>query len=137
VLEVHGRLDVHDNPVAKQVHRLMKERRLTGWSFGYTVPPDGQQRRDGVNEVSEVDLVEVGPTLKGANPEAQLQAVKTALREANGDSGFEAMRSVDRQYDEESRKRMRSRERDAELEELVKEYASKPRKPITVKTFRV
>ena len=32
---------------------------------------------------------------------------------------------------------MRSRERDAELEELVKEYASKPSKPITVKTFKV
>jgi HK97 family phage prohead protease len=70
-LEVQGRLDVHDNAVAKQVHRLMKEGRLSGWSFGYTLPEGVQARRNGTNEVSEVDLVEVGPTLKGSNREAQ------------------------------------------------------------------
>lgn len=76
-LVVNGSLDIHDNPVAKQVHRLMKERRLKGWSFGYTVPKGGQKRSNGVNEVSEVDLIEAGPTLKGANPQAELQAIKS------------------------------------------------------------
>ena len=52
-LEVQDRLNVHDNAVAKQVHRLMKERRLTGWSIGYTLPEGVQARRNGVNEVSE------------------------------------------------------------------------------------
>jgi Caudovirus prohead serine protease len=47
----------------------MKERRLAGWSFGYTLREGVQARRNGINEVSEVDLVEVGPTLKGANRE--------------------------------------------------------------------
>lgn len=32
-----------------------------------------------VNEISELDLIEIGPTLKGANPEAQLQAAKAWL----------------------------------------------------------
>lgn len=79
-LVVQGQLDM-DNPVAKQVHKLMKDRLLKGWSFGYTVPQGGQKMKDGVNEVTQVDLIEVGPTLKGANPEARLEAVKAALHE--------------------------------------------------------
>lgn len=74
-LLVQGQMDM-DNEVARQVHKLMRERLLKGWSFGYTVPDGGQKRNDGANEVTEVDLIEVGPTLKGANPEAQLEAVK-------------------------------------------------------------
>lgn len=84
-LEVTGHLDIEnlDNPVPKQVHRLMKEGLLRGWSFGYTVPDGGEKIDDkGVNEVSAVDLVEVGPTLKGANPEAELQAVKSLVADA-------------------------------------------------------
>lgn len=77
-LLVQGKLDM-DNPLAKQVHNLMSRRLLKGWSFGYTVPAGGQKRNNGANEVMEVDLVEVGPTLKGANPEAQLQAVKSGI----------------------------------------------------------
>lgn len=75
-LVVQGRLDLQDNPTAKQVHKLMKKRLLKGWSFAYTVPEGGQKMVDGVNEVNEVDLIEVGPTLKGANPEARLEAIK-------------------------------------------------------------
>lgn len=77
-LLVQGRLDL-ENPLAKQVHNLMSRRLLKGWSFGYTVPKGGQKRANGANEITEVDLVEVGPTLKGANPEAQLQAVKSGM----------------------------------------------------------
>lgn len=78
-LVLSGQLDISDNPVAKQTYKLMKERRLTGFSFGYTVPDGGQEKKNGANEISEIDLIEAGPTLKGANPEAQLQAVKSAL----------------------------------------------------------
>lgn len=79
-LVVQGQLDL-SNPIGKQVHKLMKERLLKGWSFGYTVPQGGQGQKNGANEVTEVDLVEVGPTLKGANPEAHLEAIKSALEE--------------------------------------------------------
>jgi HK97 family phage prohead protease len=80
-LLVQGKLDIaNGNAVADQVYKLMKQRLLKGWSFGYTVPEGGQKLDDeGVNEVSEVDLFEVGPTLKGANPEALTQGIKSAL----------------------------------------------------------
>jgi HK97 family phage prohead protease len=77
-LMVNGKLDLEDNPKASYIHKLMKERLIKGWSFGYTVPKGGQERKDGANEVSEVDLIETGPTLKGMNDQAELQAVKAA-----------------------------------------------------------
>ena len=80
-LMVQGKLDLK-NKVAEQVRSLMSDRLLTGMSFGYTVPKDGEKlAEDGANEVYEVDLIEVGPTLRGANPEAQLQSIKSALAE--------------------------------------------------------
>jgi uncharacterized protein len=81
-LWVKGHLDVADNEVARQVHKLMRRRSLREFSFGYRVPQGGQKRgKDGANEVTEIDLVEVGPTLKGANPETELHAVKSALED--------------------------------------------------------
>lgn len=81
-LLVKGTLDINDNDVARQVYKLMKRRSLKAFSFGYLVPDGGEHLAEGgVNELSEVDLVEIGPTLQGANPEAQLQAVKSALAE--------------------------------------------------------
>ncbi len=82
-LQVNGTLDT-SNPVGKQVYSLMKQRLIKGWSFGYTVPEGGEKVNDGVNEVSQVELIEVGPTLKGANPEAQLQAIK-AMKQLDAD----------------------------------------------------
>jgi uncharacterized protein len=80
---VKGQLDL-DNPVAMQTYRLMKRRSLKAFSFGYEVL-DEKRTRDGVNELVEIDLHEVGPTLVGANPDAQLQAVKSAIQaEATG-----------------------------------------------------
>lgn len=79
-LWVKGHLDIADNPVAKQVHKLLKRRSLKEFSIGYRVPEGGEKRaKDGANEIAEIDLVEAGPTLKGANAETELHAVKTAL----------------------------------------------------------
>lgn len=77
-LIVQGQLDIKDNPTAKQVHKLLKDRVLKGWSFAYQVPKGGEKRNNGANEISEVELIETGPTLVGANPEAELQVVKAA-----------------------------------------------------------
>jgi HK97 family phage prohead protease len=74
-LMVQGQLFM-DKEAGRDVYRLMKEGLLTGWSFGYKVPAGGQKKNGKVNEVTEVDLFEVGPTLVGMNPEAQLQSVK-------------------------------------------------------------
>lgn len=81
-LYVKGRLDVADNPVARQVHKLMERRSLKEFSFGYSVPKGGEKRaKDGANDLLEIDLAEVGPTLKGMNPATELHAVKSAVVE--------------------------------------------------------
>jgi HK97 family phage prohead protease len=69
-LLVKGQLDIEDNELAKQVHRLMQRGTLT---------KGGQETKDGVTEISEIsDLFEVGPTLIGMNAEAQLVEAKSA-----------------------------------------------------------
>lgn len=82
LLVKEGHLDIEDNPVARQVYKLMKQRRLKEFSFGYKVPRGGEKRaNDGANELHEIELIELGPTLKGANPDTELHAVKSALAE--------------------------------------------------------
>lgn len=77
-----GILDIGDNDVARQVHKLMKRRSLREFSFGYTVPSGGERRtKEGVNELSALNLVEVGPTLKGMNPKTELHGVKSAIEQ--------------------------------------------------------
>ena len=77
-LLVKGRLDVDDNPIARRVHKLMSRRSLKEFSFGYSVPSGGQRKADdGANELIEIDLYEVGPTLKGMNPATELHSVKS------------------------------------------------------------
>lgn len=79
-LWVKGTLDVGDNDVARQVHKLMKRRSLKEFSFGYEIAENGSKRaKDGANELLDLDLAEVGPTLKGMNPATELHAVKSAL----------------------------------------------------------
>lgn len=79
-LLVKGTLDVTDNEVARQVHKLLKRRSLREFSFGYDVPEGGSKRaKDGALDLNEIDLVEVGPTLKGMNEATELYAVKSLL----------------------------------------------------------
>lgn len=73
-LVVKGTLDL-DNEFAAQVYRLLSERRVKELSFGYNVL-DAEQK-DGALNLTELDLIEVGPTLKGMNPATQLLAVKS------------------------------------------------------------
>lgn len=71
-------LDVEDNPVAAQLHRLIKRRIIREHSFAYDVIRE-RKASDGANELVEVDLIELGPTLKGANPATEVIAVKSAV----------------------------------------------------------
>lgn len=83
-LLVKGKLDIADNAVAAQVYKLMKRRSLKEFSIGYKVPAGGEHSaEDGANDITEIDLVECGPTLKGANSETELQSVKSALDETD------------------------------------------------------
>lgn len=74
-LLVKGTLDIDDNQFAAQVYRLLSERRVKELSFGYTTIDSKQ--KDGANELRELDLIEVGPTLKGMNASTELLAVKS------------------------------------------------------------
>lgn len=78
-LQITGQLDL-DKPFAKQVYDLLVDRRVKEFSFAYDVLNE-QRAKDGANNLTELGLIEVGPTLKGANPETQLIAAK-ALDEA-------------------------------------------------------
>lgn len=71
-------LDIDDNPAAAQVYRLMKRGSLKEHSFAYTVNKN-RTAKDGANELLDLDVIEVGPTLKGMNPDTEVLAVKSAL----------------------------------------------------------
>jgi HK97 family phage prohead protease len=72
-LYVKAQLDMEDPPAAK-TFKLMQRGTLAEFSFSYDVIREKAQ--NGANELLELDLIEVGPTLKGANPETQLLTVK-------------------------------------------------------------
>lgn len=75
-----GVLDVQDNPMAKQVYRLMQRRTLKEFSFGYRVPQGGERKaQDGAFDLLKLDLIEFGPCLKGVNPATELLAIKSEL----------------------------------------------------------
>ena len=79
LLVKRGRIDL-DRPFAEQVFHLLERRRVKEFSFGYQVR-DAETAKDGAYNLLDVDLFELGPTLKGMNPETELLAVK-ALAEA-------------------------------------------------------
>jgi HK97 family phage prohead protease len=70
-LLVKATLDINDNPLAMQVWKNMARKTLNEASFAYDVVQESglKKGRDGANDIFQVDLLEVGPTLKGANPE--------------------------------------------------------------------
>lgn len=81
-LLVQAQLDVANNERAKYVARLLAERRVTQFSFGYyakewDVVEDPNYGP--VRELKAVDLFEVGPTLLGMNPATQLVQAASAL----------------------------------------------------------
>jgi HK97 family phage prohead protease len=71
-------LDIDDNPLAKQVYKLMKRRSLKEHSFAYDVKRE-KNAKDGANELLELDIIEIGPTLKGVNPSTEVLAVKAVV----------------------------------------------------------
>lgn len=75
-LWVKGRLDL-DSPTASLVHRHMRSRTIRKFSFAYDVLGSHPSRKDsGVTELTELDVIEVGPTLIPANPATDLVTVK-------------------------------------------------------------
>lgn len=82
-LHVRAQLDMDDPPAAK-VFRLMQRGTLAEFSFAYDIVEEKLQ--NGANELLKLDVIEVGPTLKGMNPETQLLGVKALIAEAKADA---------------------------------------------------
>lgn len=83
-LWVRGRIDLDEDAAkARRVHRLLKGRRVTQFSFSYDVLEGAfvQTEDESFYELRKLKLYEVGPTLIGANQETELLAVKAASPE--------------------------------------------------------
>ena len=77
-LWVQAELDM-DNPTAQQVHKLLKSRRVSQFSFAYDVQDHAlATAEDGTEylELRKLKLHEVGPCLVGVNQETELLAAK-------------------------------------------------------------
>lgn len=88
-LWIRGKLDVDERDTyASLIWRKMKSRLVREFSFAYDVL-DEKAADDGANELLELELLEVGPCLKGVNPNTQLLAVKREPSElgAGGKAG--------------------------------------------------
>ena len=78
-LEVDAILDIEDNPTARRVWQQMAKGRIGEFSVSGRIPPDGwrivylgDEVCDYEVHITEVELWEVGPCFKGANPETEL-----------------------------------------------------------------
>jgi HK97 family phage prohead protease len=78
-LQVKAQLDL-DNPMGKQVYRLLKGRRVSRMSFAYDIVDSGHGEMDGqdVYELRKLKIHEVSVVQVPANPAAVVQEVKAA-----------------------------------------------------------
>jgi HK97 family phage prohead protease len=84
---LYTKYQVDDLPFASQVFHLLLKRRVREASFAYDVLKE-RKAEDGANDLLELDLIEIGPTLKGMNPMTQLLAAK-ALEAAAQTAGVD------------------------------------------------
>jgi HK97 family phage prohead protease len=77
-LYVEGKLDLDESDVAREAWRSMKDNRV-GLSFGYLTIKS--QRRDGINNLIELDLYEISVAPGEINPETQFLSLKADTAE--------------------------------------------------------
>jgi hypothetical protein len=94
-LEVKDAVIDLDTDYAKQVHKLLVNRRVKEFSFAYDAKDYVYDQRD-VRHLKELDFFEIGPTLKGAHPDTELIGAKGSKAVDTGSwDGDAAMRSCD------------------------------------------
>ena len=77
-LYVEGKLDLQDSEVARQAWRSMKNNAVS-LSFGYAALKT--RKRDGINDLLELDLFEVSIVPHPANPDTRVLSMKAAVAE--------------------------------------------------------
>jgi HK97 family phage prohead protease len=70
------RAELFDTPTAQHIRTLLASGVVSEFSFAYDVI-NSAEGKDGVTELTELHVLEVGPTLKGANPATQLVGVRS------------------------------------------------------------
>ena len=75
-----------NTPKAQHIRELLTQKVVSEFSFAYDVI-DQQTAKDGVNELLKLNILEAGPTLKGANPDTQLVSAKTLLKNDKAEPG--------------------------------------------------
>jgi len=93
-LKLVGRFDVHKS-FAAQVYDLLKSRRVREWSFAYEIEEE-RPGKDRANDLVVLDIIEAGPTLKGANPDTATLSVKSQLEAAARQESEPKQRPVER-----------------------------------------
>jgi len=78
-LLIKAKLDIDENPTAKQVYSLIKRGLVLESSFAYDVVKEKKNAKDQANDLIQLDLIEAGPTLKGMNPETRGTTAKIGL----------------------------------------------------------
>lgn len=78
-LEVKGKLDLDESPVAKDAWRLMKKNAVA-LSFGFLVREDAKAK-DGIRELKDIDLFEITITPAPANPDTRFIDMKNVEAE--------------------------------------------------------
>lgn len=83
-LMVRASLYADENEIAKKVLHAMRRKSLTEFSFAFETKAAAivQEQDEFVREIKALDLIEVGPCLRGVNPETELVAVKSRLLES-------------------------------------------------------
>lgn len=113
-LWVKGQLDLVDalpGNKAPQVHRLMKGRRVTQFSFAYDIAEAGFVETDDDHwyELRKLKIHEVGPTPIGANQDTELLTVKAAAASASRLAhSFKAGRAISAKNENTLRKALES-----------------------------
>jgi HK97 family phage prohead protease len=74
-LLLSGKLNIDNSAAAHDVYDLLADGSINDWSFGYQVERR-QKMADGINELIQLDLLEAGPCVAGANPLARTIAIK-------------------------------------------------------------
>jgi HK97 family phage prohead protease len=90
-LYVEGQVDLESSDTAKEAWRSMRNNAVS-LSFGYM--PKTRKGKDGVTEITEIDLFEVSIVPAPANPDTKLLSLKSAPREPEHDVFVRALRKA-------------------------------------------
>jgi HK97 family phage prohead protease len=88
-----------DTDFSRQVMKLLRNRIVTQFSFSYDVVHE-RKAEDGANELIELDLIEAGPCLRGANNQTELISAKALMKAAHkGGTVIMDASDLERPYD--------------------------------------